>query len=143
MTPPSKNRQLSAISSPTTRIDADQLERLFFIVSNVVWVDKFKEMKISFVMCTIDLVGQGHLTTILTISISVIRGARKVIIFCFPCFGVDKVNEIKISFVSCTADLVGQYGGQGTLTNEVNGAHDNTNFYFIELVYRKNVGNKK
>ena len=42
------------------------------------------------------------------------------IIFCFPCFWVDKFNEIKISFATCTVDLVGQYGGQATLTNEVN-----------------------
>ena len=35
---------------------------------------------------TVDLVGQGHLTIILTISISAIRGARKMIIFCFPRF---------------------------------------------------------
>ena len=32
-------------------------------------------------VCTVDLVGQGCLTIILTISISVIRSARKMIIF--------------------------------------------------------------
>ena len=95
-------------------------------------------------MCTVDLVGQGRLTTILTISISVIRGARKMILFLFPTFfWVDKFNEIKISFVACTVDLVDQYGGQATLTNEVNGARDETHFDFIEIVYPKNVGNKK
>ena len=40
----------------------------------------------SYPVCTVDLVGQGRLTTILTISISVIRGARKMIIFLFPTF---------------------------------------------------------
>ena len=52
---------------------------------------------------------------------------------------MDKFNEIEISFVACTVDLVGQYDGQATLTNEFNGAHDKTNFEFIELVYPKNV----
>ena len=60
------------------------LDRLFFICFNVVWVDKFNEIKISFVMFAVDLVDQGRLTTILTISISVIGGARKMIFFCFP-----------------------------------------------------------
>ena len=46
------------------------------------------------------------------------------IIFLFPHFLGDKFNEIKINFVTCTVDLVGQYGGQATLTNEINGAHD-------------------
>ena len=32
--------------------------------------------------------------------------------------------------------------GQATLTNKVNSARDRANFDFIELVYRKNVGNK-
>ena len=58
-------------------------------------------------------------------------------------FWVDKLNKIKIRFVTCTVDFVGQYGGQVTLTNKVNGAHDKINFDFIELVYPKNVGNKK
>ena len=62
------------------------LGRLFLFVSNVVWVDKFKEIKISFATCTVDLVGQVHLTSKLTISITVIRGARKIIIFLFPTF---------------------------------------------------------
>ena len=44
-------------------------------------MDKFNEIEISFVACTVDLVGQGRLTTKLTISISVIRGARKMIVF--------------------------------------------------------------
>ena len=66
------------------------------------------------------------------------------IIFLFPhVFWIEKFNENKIRFVTCTVDLVGQYGGQATLTNEVNGAHHETNFDFIELVYPKNVGNKK
>ena len=40
-------------------------------------------------------------------------------------------------------DVKTQYGGQATLTNEVNGARDKPNFDFIELVYPKNVENKK
>ena len=40
---------------------------------------KFNKIEINFITCTIDLVGQGRLTTILTISISVIRCARKMI----------------------------------------------------------------
>ena len=52
------------------------------------------------------------LTTILTISISVIRGARKMIFF--HVFRVDKFNEIKIGFVTCTVDFSGQYGDQAT-----------------------------
>ena len=59
-------------------------------------------------VCTVDFVGQGRLTIILTISISVIRSARKMIFFYFQVFWVDKFNEIKISFVTCTADFVGQ-----------------------------------
>ena len=35
---------------------------------------------------TVNRVGQGRLTTILTISISVIKGARKMITFLFPTF---------------------------------------------------------
>ena len=57
---------------------------LYLFPTFIFFVDEFNEIKISFVMCTIDLVGQCHLTTILTISILVIRGARKMIIFCFP-----------------------------------------------------------
>ena len=55
----------------------------------IVRVDKCTTMKISVVMCTDDLVGQGRLTTILTkvtIPISVIRSARKMIIFLFHTF---------------------------------------------------------
>ena len=44
-------------------------------------------------VCAVDLVGQGRLTIILTISISVIRGARKIIFFCFPRFWVDKFKK--------------------------------------------------
>ena len=44
-------------------------------------MDNFNEIEISFVACTVDLVGQGRLTTKLAISISVIRGARKKIVF--------------------------------------------------------------
>ena len=40
-------------------------------------------------------------------------------------------------------DFVGQYGGQATLTNEVNGASDKTYFDFIELVYPKKLETKK
>ena len=58
---------------------------MLFFVSNVFWVCKFNEIKISFVKCTVDFVGQGRLTTTLTIPISVIRSDRKMIIFClFP-----------------------------------------------------------
>ena len=55
----------------------------------------------------------------------------------------DKFNEIKISFVTCTADLVGQGRLTTKLTNKVNGARGKPNFNYIELVYPKNVGNKK
>ena len=58
---------------------------MIFFYFQVFWVDKFNEIKISFVTCIADLVGQSRLTTILTIFISAIRGARK-IIFCFPRF---------------------------------------------------------
>ena len=34
-------------------------------------MDKFNEIKISFVACTVDLVGQGHSTTIYILTISV------------------------------------------------------------------------
>ena len=37
----------------------------------------------------------------------------------------------------------GQFSGQSTLTNKVNRARDNANFDFIELVYPKNLRNKK
>ena len=47
----------------------------FYAFPTLFWVDKFNEIKISFVTCTIDLVGQSRLTTTLTISISVIRSA--------------------------------------------------------------------
>ena len=39
-------------------------------VTHIFPVDMFNEIKISFVTCTVDLVCQGRLTTILTISIS-------------------------------------------------------------------------
>ena len=58
-------------------------------------------------------------------------------------FWVDKFNEIKISFVTCTVDLVGQGRLTTILTIKVNGERDKPNFDFIELVYPKNVGNKK
>ena len=37
----------------------------------------------------------------------------------------------------------GQFSGQATLTNKVNGARNKANFDFIELLYPKNVWNKK
>ena len=52
--------------------------KIISFLSYTFWVNKFKETKI------VDLVGQGRLTTMLTISISVNKGARKMIIICFP-----------------------------------------------------------
>ena len=61
-------------------------------------------------VCTVDLVGQGRLTTILTISISVIRSNRTMIIF------VSHVHALL-----CSRGLIGvtktrQRFKQGTLT---------------------------
>ena len=85
------------------------LKDWFSSVSSILWVDKCNTMKITLVTCApLTMLVQGCLTIILTISISVIRSARKMIIFCFPRFWVDKFNEIKISSVTCTFDLVGQ-----------------------------------
>ena len=39
--------------------------------------------------------------------------------------------------------MISTYGGQATLTNKVNGACNEANFDFIELVYPKNVGRKR
>ena len=50
------------------------------IFTHMFWVGKFKEIRISFVTCTVDLVGQGRLTIIMVISISVIRRARKIVL---------------------------------------------------------------
>ena len=55
----------------------------------------FKDIEISFVTCIVDLVGQVRLTTILTISISVIRSARKMIIFCFIRFSGRQIQRIQ------------------------------------------------
>ena len=65
-----------------------QLEVLksFSSVSLILWVDKCNTIKIVLVACIVDRVGQGRLTTRMTISILVIRGARKMIIFGFPRF---------------------------------------------------------
>ena len=46
---------------------------IVFFVSYVFWVDKFNGIKISFVTCTILLVGHCHLTTILAMFISTQR----------------------------------------------------------------------
>ena len=92
VTPPSKNKQFSVIS--TTRIDTDMLERLFicfqrFLGRQVQWNQN------SFVKYTIDLVGRCRLITILTISISVIRHDRKTIIFFVShIFWVDKFKKV-------------------------------------------------
>ena len=80
-----------------------------FVVSNDFWVDTFHDINMSFVTYTVDLVGQGTLTTILTISVSVIRRARQmIIIFVSHVFWVDKFNGIKINFSKYTVDYVGQ-----------------------------------
>ena len=57
---------------------------------------------------TVNLVGQGRLTTTLTISISVIRGARKmIIIFLFPTFSGQRSSmKSKFSSVTCIVDSV-------------------------------------
>ena len=76
---------------------------------------KFKEIKISFDTCSVDLVVQGHLTTVLTISISVIRSDRKMIILvCFPRLMGIQVQINRNWWVTFTVDLAGQYGGQAT-----------------------------
>ena len=62
------------------------LKVFFSSDSLILLVDKCNTITIVFVTCTVDLVGQGRLTTTLTISISAIRGARKMIIFLFPTF---------------------------------------------------------
>ena len=52
-----------------------QLEVLWKTISRVsaiLWVDRWKNLKIILVTCTVDLVGQDRLTNILTIPISVI-----------------------------------------------------------------------
>ena len=46
----------------------------YFVVSHVSWADKFNEINISSVMCTVELVGHGRLTTILT---NKVNGARE------------------------------------------------------------------
>ena len=83
--------------------------KIVLCVSNIVWVDKLNGIQISCVKCTVDLVGQGRLTTILItdISISVIGSAiDRWSFFCSPRFlWVDKFNEIKISFVTLGEDF--------------------------------------
>ena len=58
--------------------------RIIFFVSHIFRVDKFNEIEICFVACTVDLVGQSRLTNKLAISISVIGCARNIfLVFCF------------------------------------------------------------
>ena len=56
------NRLLQLSSRPPTKDD-------FFFVSHIFWVDKFNIIKIIFVTYTVDLVGQGRLTTAVKLTV--------------------------------------------------------------------------
>ena len=102
--------------------------------------DKCIFMKISLVTCSDDLVGQGRLTTILTISISEKTVHVTELILISSNWSALENSETKNNHLSITPNdwnRNGQFSGQATFTNKVIGARDIAYFDSMNLSIHK------